>query len=61
MASTKKDTHITNLAALEIDPENVTYATGAIYTLSDMGRGREALDMAKELHQKIMAAAPSKE
>jgi biofilm PGA synthesis protein PgaA len=35
-------------AALKKSPDNVVYAVGVIYTLSDLGRGNEALKVAKE-------------
>jgi len=34
-------------AALDKDPTNVTYAVGVIYSLSDLGRGKEAISVAK--------------
>jgi biofilm PGA synthesis protein PgaA len=43
-------------AALKKDPNNVTYAVGAIYSLSDLGRTAEALKLA----QKQLSAHPDK-
>jgi biofilm PGA synthesis protein PgaA len=34
-------------AALDKDPTNVTYAVGVIYSLSDMSRGKEAIEFAR--------------